>query len=141
MTSLAFGKTAAVPKDLGGMLSTGISGFAYAGLRAALGLPPRIPRMYDTGQMLALPELDVLDALDCDVVHVTADRHTNAFDEPDRWAPYDYNGRLPALVQNPTAYRTEPDGTIVQNNGGADSRMPTGAHVFDTEHAGQILDL
>jgi uroporphyrinogen decarboxylase len=141
MTGLAFGVPDRVPKDLGGMLSTGISGFAYAGLRAALGLPPRLPRMYDTGQMLALPELDVLDALDCDVVHVTLATCTNAFDEPQRWTPYDFNGRLPALVQNPGAYRAEPDGTIVQTLGGAPARMPLSGYVFDHEHAGEVLDL
>jgi uroporphyrinogen decarboxylase len=141
MKSLAFGVPDALPKDLGGMRSTGISGFAYAGLRAALGLPPRTPRMYDTGQMLALPELDVLDALDCDVIHVTMDEHTNAFDEPSRWTPYDFNGRLPALVQNPGAYRTEPDGTIVQSIGGAPARMPPSGYVFDHEHANEVLDL
>jgi uroporphyrinogen decarboxylase len=82
MAALDFKPTDRVPRDLGGMRSTGISAFAYPGLRAALRLPPRPPLMYDTGQMLALPELDVLDALGCDVVHVTLDECTNAFDEP-----------------------------------------------------------
>jgi uroporphyrinogen decarboxylase len=141
MKSLAFGIPDAVPKDLGGMRSSGISGFAYAGLRAALGLPARLPRMYDTGQMLALPELDVLDALDCDVVHVTMDECTNAFDEPKRWTPYNFNGRLPALVQNPGSYRTESNGTIVQNPNGTPSRMTVDGYVFDTEHGGEALDL
>lgn len=141
MAGLSFRPVDRVPMDFGGMRSTGISGFAYAGLRAALGLPPRLPRMYDTGQMLALPELDVLDALDCDVVHVTLSAHTNAFDEPDRWTPYDFDGRLPALVQNPGAYRTVAGGTIVQRMGSVDSFMPSGAFVFDQEHAGEKLDL
>jgi uroporphyrinogen decarboxylase len=141
MAALSFAPTDRIPKDIGGMRSTGISGFAYAGLRSALGLPARLPRMYDTGQMLALPEKDVLDALDCDVVHVTMDECTNAFDEPERWTRYDFNGRLPALVQNPGAYRALADGTIVQDNGGGPARMVPGSFVFDTEHAGEILDL
>jgi uroporphyrinogen decarboxylase len=141
MTSLAFGAPDRVPLDLGGMRSTGISGFAYPGLRAALGLPARLPKMYDTGQMLALPDLDVLDALRCDVVHVTLDECTNAFEEPERWTPYDYNGRLPALVMNRGAYATEPDGTIVQEIGGKPARMPPASYVFDHEHAGEVLDL
>jgi len=141
MTSLSFRAPDAVPKDLGGMRSTGISGFAYPKLRAALGLPRHLPKMYDTGQMLALPALDVLDALDCDVVHVTLDRHTNAFEEPEKWTPYDFNGRLPALVENPAAYHTESDGTIVQDIDGSPARMPPAAHVFDHEHAGEVLDL
>ncbi len=141
MTSLDFRTPDAVPKDFGGMLSTGISGFAYPKLRAALGLPPRLPKMYDTSQMLAIPDLNVLDALDCDVVHVTLDRHTNAFEEPEKWTPYDFNGRLPALVANPTAYHTEKDGTIVQNVDGSPARMPPAGYVFDHEHAGEVLDL
>ena len=141
LAALAFKPTDRVPKDLGGMRSTGISAFAYPGLRSALGLPYRAPKMYDTGQMLALPDLDVLDALDCDVVHVTLDESTNAFEEPEKWTPYDFNGRLPALVMNPKAYATESDGTIVQDIGGRPARMPPAAYVFDHEHAGEVLDL
>ena len=94
------------PKDLGGMLSSSISGFAYPKLVAALGLPPRLPKMYDTGQMLAMPDLDVLDALGVDIVTICG-RATNAFAEPEKWLPYDFNGRLPALVRNPAIFITD----------------------------------
>ena len=83
------------PKDMGGMLSTGISAFAYPKLIEALGLPPRLPKLYDTGQMLAMPDLDVLDALGCDCV-VVCYGATNAFEQQDFWHPYDFAGRLPA---------------------------------------------
>jgi uroporphyrinogen decarboxylase len=73
MESLQLRATDRVPLDLGGMRSTGISAFASPGLRAVLGLPERPPRLHDTKQMLALPERDLLDALGCDVVHVTLD--------------------------------------------------------------------
>ena len=53
LTSIEFGTPDQVPKDLGGMLSTSISTFAYPRLVKALGLPPRLPRVVDTGQMLA----------------------------------------------------------------------------------------
>ncbi len=125
-----------LPKDMAGMRSTGISAFAYPKLIAALGLPPRLPRVEDTGQMLALPDLDVLDALGCDVVTI-CDGVTNAFDQPELWRPYDFNGRLPALVRNPAAFRAEEDGTILQRN----SRMPPSSYVFDELHGGQPLDL
>ncbi len=141
LRSLSFQTPDRVPLDLGGMRSTGISAFAYAGLRSALGLPPRLPRLYDTTQMLALPELDVLDALDCDVVHVTLAEHTNAFDEPQRWKPYDHNGRLPALVMNPDVYRRLANGCIVQRVGTTDTYMPVTSTVFDSDHAGEKLDL
>jgi uroporphyrinogen decarboxylase len=136
MTSLRFGTPDRVPKDLGGMRSTGISAFAYPKLVKALGLPPRRPRVYDTWQMLALPEIDVLDALGADVVTVHG-AVTNAFDQPELWHAYDFNGRLPALVRDPSGFSAAPDGTILQGPG----RMPPQAHVFDEEHAGQPLVL
>ncbi len=126
-----------MPKDLGGMRSTSISAFAYPKLVAALGLPPRLPRVEDTGQMLALPDLDVLDALGVDVVAIL-DGATNAFEQPELWRDYDFNGRLPALVRYPENFRTLPDGTILQ---GRSQRMPPSSYVFDEEHGGQPLDL
>jgi len=84
LQSLGFRAPGRVPKDLGGMLSTGISAFAYPKPVAALGLPPRPPRVHDTGQMPALPELDVFDALECDVVIIFNDM-TNAFNQPGPW--------------------------------------------------------
>ena len=70
MQALDFQTTDRTPRDLGGMRSTSISAFAYPGLVSALKLPYRKPRVEDTGQMLALPDLDVLDALGCDVVTI-----------------------------------------------------------------------
>ena len=138
LAALNFQKPDQLPKDLSAMPSTGISCFAYPKLVAALGLPPRLPRVYDTGQMLALPDRDVLDALDCDVCTVMGTGCTNAFDEPERWHPFDFNGRLPALVQNPAAFQVRPDGVIVQNG---TALMGPDAHVFDAPGAGQALDL
>ncbi len=140
MKALAFEPTDRVPRDLGGMLSTGISCFAYPDLVKALGLPPRRPKVHDTGQMLALPDLDVLDALGCDVVSVFMHLGvSNAFDQFDPWHPYDFGGRLKALVRNPADFETLDDGTITQSNG--QLRMPPGAYVFDAEHGGQAFSL
>jgi uroporphyrinogen decarboxylase len=118
------------------MRSTSISAFAYPKLVHALGLPPRRPRTEDTGQMLALPDLDVLDALGIDVVTI-ADRTTNAFDQPEIWQDYDFNGRLPARVRYPDAFQSLPDGTILQGT----TRMPPTSFVFDDLHGGQPIDL
>jgi len=137
MKALSFQTTDRVPMDLAGMPSTGISCFAYPDLVRALGLPPRPPRVYDTGQMLALPDVDVLDALGCDVITVSMDT-TNAFDQPEIWHAYDFGGRLPARVRNPGAFRVLDDGTILQNGG---SKMPPASHVFESEHGGQPVDL
>jgi len=138
LTSLSFVETDIVPRDLGAMKSTGISAFAYPRLVEALGLPPRRPRVHDTGQMLALPDLDVLDALGCDVVTIDGGV-TNAFEEAEKWHDYDFGGRLPARVQYPQAFEQQPDGTLVQWKS---TRMPPSSYVFDAEHSGQpILDL
>lgn len=126
-----------IPLDLGGMRSTGISAFVYAGLVEALGLPPRRPRLHDTSQMLALPEPDVLDALGCDCV-VVEDDFTNAFPQPRLWHDYDFNGRLRAQVRNPADYAVEPDGTIIL---WGSKRMPPASTVFTAEHAGCGVDL
>ncbi len=129
-----------LPKDLGGMLSTGISCFAYPDLVKTLGLSPRLPRIVDTGQMLALPDLDVLDALDCDVVY-TDGKITNAFDQPELWKPYDFNGRLSALVCHPEHFSVGSDGCIIQQNGAYCSKMVSGSTVFDEVHGGQPVNL
>ena len=134
-----------LPKDLGAMGSTGISVFAYPTLVEALGLPPRRPRAYDTFQMLALPDPDVLDALGCDVVTVVLDRATNAFEEPERWHDYDFNGRLPARVTHPEAFEVLADGTIRNNLRRGQRRlslsMPPKSFVFDAEHGLQPFDI
>lgn len=134
LQALNFQATDRIPKDMGAMRSTGISCFAYPKLVAALGLPPRRPRIHDTGQMLALPDLDVLDALGCDVVTIDG-QVTNAFEEPEKWREYDFNGRLGARVRNPDAFKALPDGTITQ--GGA--IMPLSSYVFNWNAGGQPL--
>lgn len=140
LAALNFQPVDRLPKDLAGMRSTGISAFTYQALRGALGLPPKPTRVYDQGQMLALPHPDVLDALGCDVAIVEGDGVTNAFEQPELWHPYDFNGRMPGgHVRDVAPYRTEPDGTIIHAQRGS---MPPGAYVFNAEHAGQafILD-
>jgi uroporphyrinogen decarboxylase len=140
LQALSFEETDRPPMDLGSTLCTGISCFAYPGLVGALNLPPRRPRVHDTAQMLALPDLDVLDALGCDVVTVAQFyNRTNGFEQPDKWHPYDFNGRLDALVARPERFELLEDGTIVQPRFG--TKMPPGAYVFDAEHGGQPVSL
>ncbi|MCX7044671.1 MAG: hypothetical protein NTX50_04170 [Candidatus Sumerlaeota bacterium] len=139
LKAIAFEETDRVAIDLGGMRSTCISCFAYPDLVRALGLPPRRPRVYDTSQMLALPDPDVLDALQGDVVTVALDGSTDAFAQPELWRDYDFGGRLEAQVRNPLDFKMLEDGTISQPASG--SKMPPKAHVFETEHAGQQFNL
>jgi uroporphyrinogen decarboxylase len=56
-----------IPFDLGGSRMTGIHVRAYAGLRAALGLPPVEIRVGDLTQQLAEVDTDAMDLLGCDV--------------------------------------------------------------------------
>jgi len=137
LAALNFKTPDRLPKDLSGMRSTGVSAFAYPKLVKALGLPYRQPKVYDGGQMLALPDRDVLDALGIDVVTVEGTL-TNAIDQPDRWEPYGFNGRLDALVPKGSKYTVEPNGTIVADGG---SRMVPDSYVFDAEHGGNPLNL
>lgn len=136
-----FEKPDRLPKDLGAMPSTGISAFAYPKLVAALGLPAHRPRVYDSFQMLALPDMDVLEALGCDVVTIDWGV-TNAFEEPEKWQEYDFNGRLPARVRDKSAFEVQQDGTIVNNSQPQfRSTMPPSSYFFDAEHGGQPLSL
>jgi len=136
MDALNFKETDRVPMDLGGMLSTSVSCFVYSSLRKELGLPEGYPMIYDEYQMLAIPEADVLDALDCDVVFVDRN-YSNAFNVKNKFEYYDFNGRLPALVNDKSKYKVLDDGTII--NGKA--KMPPTSSVFESEHAGQIFDI
>jgi uroporphyrinogen decarboxylase len=136
LKALNFEETDRAPMDLGGMDSTGVSCFAYPSLVEALGLPPRLPRVHDTGQMLALPDVDVLDALDCDVATVRMDM-SNVCPRDEIWHPYDFNGRLDARVRHPENFKVRDDGTITQGT----SMMPPTSHVFEQEHGGQPLIL
>lgn len=136
--ALNFENVDRIPKDLGAMASTSISAFAYPRLVEALGLPARKPLCYDTYQMLAMPDMDVLDALGCDVVTIFFDV-TNAIEEPHKWHDYDFNGRLCARVRDRSHFIDMPDGSVRQTT--SDSVMEPTSTVFNTAHAGQAIDL
>jgi len=136
ISALNFKETKRVPMDLGGMRSTSVSCFRYSELRKYLNLKDGLPMIYDDFQMLAIPEPDVLDTLDCDVVFVDG-TYSNAFDEADKFKFYDFNGRLPALVADPSAYTVLDSGTILKD----DKSMPVGSTVFDSPHGGHVFDL
>ena len=129
MNAVNFKPVDKLPKDLGGMASTGISCFAYEKLVKYLGLPERYTKVWDTTQMLALPDLDVLDALDCDVVMLASEGVTNAFEQPQLWKPYDFNGRLKTgAVMHPEDYEIKSDGSIIQYGS---MEMVPDSYVFD----------
>jgi len=136
LNSIDFKPVDRVPVDLAGMASTSISAFAHPKLRAHLGLERVRSMVYDTRQMLALPEKDLLDYLGVDVVN-TNGTYTNAFDCSHMFTPFDFNGRLYASVLNPNQFKILPDGTILQGG----SKMPPSSVVFDSEHGGNPVNL
>ncbi|MHB1485229.1 MAG: uroporphyrinogen decarboxylase family protein [Saccharofermentanales bacterium] len=139
LKALNFENIDRLPKDLGGMGSSGISCFAYEKLVRHLNLPERRTKVWDTCQMLAIPDIDVLDALDCDVVMLTGLGVTNAFEQPELWKPYDFNRRLlTGAVMNPDIYEIQENNTIIQSGY---LKMPENAYVFDHDHAGQIFNV
>lgn len=136
LKALNFEETTRVPMDLGGMRSSSVSCFRYRELREYLGLKDGLPLIYDDFQMLAIPEPDVLDTLDCDVVFYDG-RYSNAFDETEKFKYYDFNGRLPAMVANPSSYEVMENGTILKDG----KSMPEGSTVFDSPHGGHGFDI
>lgn len=59
-----------VPVDFGGHRSSGIAAMAYPKLRAALGLAPRVVRVYDPIQQLAIIDDDVLERFGVDTIEL-----------------------------------------------------------------------
>jgi uroporphyrinogen decarboxylase len=59
-----------VPIDFGSHRSSGIQAIAYARLRDYLGLPKRLPKVYDIPQQLAVIDEDILDRFNIDVLEL-----------------------------------------------------------------------
>lgn len=70
LKSLNHIETDKVPVDLSGHRSSGISAIAYAQLRKYLGLPERLPRVYDMVQQLAIVDEDMLDVFQVDTIEM-----------------------------------------------------------------------
>ena len=116
MQSLDFRATDRVPLDLGGMRSTGISAFAYPGLRAALGLPEApAPDVRHEARCSRCPSATCSTrsaATWCTSPSTSARTRSTS---RSAGFPYDFNGRLrrarpaPRCVAGPW-----PDGTLEQ---------------------------
>ncbi|HEX2973095.1 MAG TPA: uroporphyrinogen decarboxylase family protein [Tepidisphaeraceae bacterium] len=73
-----------VPIDFGGHRSSGIMAIAYRKLREHLGLPERLPRVYDMIQQLAIIDEDVLHRFGVDTIELG-----RGFCQEDRyWKPW-----------------------------------------------------
>ena len=130
-----------VPVDLGGMFSTGIMGIAYNKLKAYLGIKSGRTRMYDLGQQLAEPEIEVLKIIGADVLPVL-------IEYPKRWkksvlpdgspceVPYDFN---PEVLPDGSKVLRDDEGRII-------SKMPKNGYYYDSvyhplENAKTVEDL
>lgn len=115
-----------VPIDLGAMMSTGITGIAYNKLKAYLGIQGGRTRMYDLGQQLAEPELEVLERIHADVLPLL-------ISEPKEWKPSVLPDGSPCEVPTWFNPEREPDGSLVLRDGEGRivARMPEDGYYFD----------
>lgn len=126
-----------VPLDLGGSVLTGMHVDAVYRLRQALGLDePGTPvKVIDTYQMLGEIELDLMDKLETDVVHLTSTRTMFGFHNRD-WKPWTTFSGTPVLVPGGFNTEPEPNGDILMYPEGDKSAppsgvMPAGGFYFD----------
>jgi len=116
-----------VPVDLGAMLSTGIMGIAYNKLKNYLGVNSGRTRMYDLGQQLAEPEIEILEEIGADVLPLF-------ISEPKIWKP----SKLPdgSLCEVPESFNPEvlPDSSKVLRDdvGNITAKMPKNGYYFDS---------
>ena len=68
LTALNHREPDKIPIDFGGMGSTGIMAIAYNRLREELGLNKNLTRMLDITQQLAIPDKEILDLFQVDVI-------------------------------------------------------------------------
>ena len=115
-----------VPVDLGAMLSTGIMGIAYNKLKNYLGISGGRTRMYDLGQQLAEPEIEILEQIGADVLPLF-------ISEPKKWKPSKLPDDSPCEV--PESFNPEvlPDGSKVLRDdaGNITAKMPKDGYYFD----------
>jgi uroporphyrinogen decarboxylase len=118
-----------LPLDLGGTPSSGISAIGYNKLKHALGINDRSNKVYDVVQQVAQPELNVLDALEVDVLCVGRTFNDKAED----W--YDVTLADGSLAQYPAWFKPAPgeNGGYNYYDGEGDqlARMPKGGAFFD----------
>ncbi|MBN2312834.1 MAG: hypothetical protein JXM79_02825 [Sedimentisphaerales bacterium] len=126
-----------VPVDLGGTVTSGAQVSVVANLRQALGLdkPGEPVKVNEPYQMLGEIAMDLLDALEIDVVKLPATGTHFGFGNSDfkPWRTFDGTN---VLVPGKFNTEPEPDGSIVQYPQGDRScapsaRMPKGGFYFD----------
>ena len=118
-----------VPIDIAGHRSSGIMAMAYARLRQHLGLPPKLIRVYDPVQQLAIIDDDVLERFRVDTLELG-----RAFALEDKWwTDWELPDGTPCLmpiwaqperVQDDWVIRSQQDGRVL-------AKMPRGVIYFE----------
>ncbi len=120
------------PIDFGGTRQSGISVFAYAGLRRRLGLDRRPIKVFDLFQMLAEIEPAVIDAMGGDCVALN--RPAVAFGIANRdYKPFRFDG-LEEQVLVPGGFNPQRDESgdwVLRRGGQVIARMPACGFYFD----------
>jgi len=141
ITALEHKEPDRVPVDLGAMLSTGIMGMAYNTLKDHLEISGGRTRMYDLGQQLAEPEIEILERIGADVLPLFVS-------EPKKWKPSTLPDGSPCEV--PASFNPEvlSDGSSVlrDDEGHITAKMPKDGYYFDgvyhpLEHVNTIEEL
>jgi len=135
-----------VPLDLGGTLCTGAHVSIIAKLRKVLGLdkkgkPVKVAEPY---QMLGEAAIDLLEALEIDVINLPGHRNFFGF-ENTGWKPWRTFDGTNVLVPEKFNTDPEPNGSILQYPEGdksapASAKMPKGGFYFDTIIRQQPID-
>lgn len=126
LTTLRHQEPDRVRLDLGGTCCTGIVGMAYNKLKVYLGISSGRTRIYDLGQQLAEPEIELLEKVGADVLPVLISK-------PKKWK----KSELPdgSLCEVPEDFNPEvlPNGSQVlrNNTGRMIAKMPKDGNYFD----------
>ncbi|NQS90313.1 methyltransferase [Patescibacteria group bacterium] len=122
-----------VPVDLGAMMATGIMSMAYNKLKEYLGIEGGKTRIYDIGQQLAEPEMEILEVIGADVLPVLTKRGQLKASGDEKWK----KSKLPdgSQCEVPEWFNPEilPDGSQVlrDDTGRITSKMPANGYYFD----------
>ena len=120
-----------VPLDLGAMRSTGITAGAYGRLKKHLGLAGGATRVYDVVQQLALPEQEILDYVESDVVDLGRVWLEGESDWKDFTLPDGAPAKIPAYVD----FVPRDGGWVARNGRGLEiGAMPAGASYLSQTH-------
>jgi len=126
LTTLKHWEPDRVPFDLGGMDCTGIMGVAYNKLKAYLGISSGRTRIYDLGQQLAEPEIELLEKVGADVLLVLISKSK-------KWKKSELPDGSPCEVPEDFNPEVLPNGSQVlrNNTGRIIAKMPKDGNYFD----------